>query len=135
MEIIYSLSEIDLIAKKVCDSVIHPIVTFNGQMGSGKTTLIKSICKHLNFQENISSPTFSLVNTYVNTSNKIIHHFDLYRIKSFEEAMDFGVEEYLDSGNTCLIEWPKKIDKLLKSPMNQIEIQIIDDNKRKISLK
>lgn len=135
MEIIYSLSEIDLIAKKICDSVIHPIVTFNGQMGSGKTTLIKSICKNLNFQENISSPTFSLVNTYVNTSNKIIHHFDLYRIKSFEEAMDFGIEEYLDSGNTCLIEWPKKINKLLKNPMNQIEIQIIDDNKRKISLK
>jgi tRNA threonylcarbamoyladenosine biosynthesis protein TsaE len=135
MEIIYSLSEIDLIAKKVCNSITNPIITFNGQMGSGKTTLIKSICKHLNFKENISSPTFSLVNTYVNSSNKIIHHFDLYRIKSIEEAMDFGIEEYLDSGNMCLIEWPKIITKLLNNPMNQIEIQIVEYNKRKISLK
>ena len=103
-------------------------------MGAGKTTLIKSMCKYLNFKENISSPTFSLVNTYVNSSNKIIHHFDFYRIESFEEALDFGVDEYLDSGNMCFMEWSEKISSLLNYPINRIEIKVIDNDKRKINL-
>jgi len=134
MEISYSLSEIDVIAKKICDSLRYPVVAFNGPMGAGKTTLIKSICKYLNFKENISSPTFSLVNTYVNSSNKIIHHFDFYRIESFEEALDFGVDEYLDSGNMCFMEWSEKISSLLNYPINRIEIKVIDNDKRKINL-
>lgn len=134
MEVSYSLSEIDIIAKKICDSLRYPIVAFNGPMGAGKTTLIKSICKYLNFKENISSPTFSLVNTYVNSSNKIIHHFDFYRIESFEEALDFGVDEYLDSGNMCFMEWSEKISSLLNYPINRIEIKVIDNDKRKINL-
>ncbi|MFQ3351997.1 MAG: tRNA threonylcarbamoyladenosine biosynthesis protein TsaE [Candidatus Marivariicella framensis] len=134
MEISYSLSEIDIIAKKICDSLRYPVVAFNGPMGAGKTTLIKSICKYLNFKENISSPTFSLVNTYVNSSNKIIHHFDFYRIESFEEALDFGVDEYLDSGNMCFMEWSEKISSLLNYPINRIEIKVIDNDKRKINL-
>ena len=134
MEISYSLSEIDVIAKKICDSLRYPVVAFNGPMGAGKTTLIKSICKYLNFKENISSPTFSLVNTYVNSSNKIIHHFDFYRIESFEEALDFGVDEYLDSGNMCFMEWSEKISSLLNYPINKIEIKVIDNDKRKINL-
>ncbi|MDG2372290.1 MAG: tRNA (adenosine(37)-N6)-threonylcarbamoyltransferase complex ATPase subunit type 1 TsaE [Flavobacteriaceae bacterium] len=134
MKISYSLSEIDTVAQKICDYLIHPIVAFNGPMGSGKTTLIKSICKYLSFNENISSPTFSLVNTYVNSSNDIIHHFDFYRIESTEEALDFGVDEYLDSGNKCFMEWSGKISSLLTSPMNEVEIKIINDNKRQINL-
>jgi len=134
MEISYSLSEIDVVAQKICDSLKYPIVAFNGPMGSGKTTLIKSICKYLNFNENISSPTFSLVNTYVNSSNDIIYHFDFYRIKSFEEALDFGVDEYLDSGNKCFMEWSEKISSLLTPTMNKVEIKIINDNKRQINL-
>lgn len=134
MELSYSLSEIDIIAKKICDSLRYPIVAFNGPMGAGKTTLIKSMCKYLNFKENISSPTFSLVNTYVNSSNKIIHHFDFYRIESFEEALDFGVDEYLDSGNMCFMEWSEKISSLLNYPINRIEIKVIDNDKRKINL-
>lgn len=134
MEISYSLSEIDIIAKKICDSLRYPVVAFNGPMGAGKTTLIKSMCKYLNFKENISSPTFSLVNTYVNSSNKIIHHFDFYRIESFEEALDFGVDEYLDSGNMCFMEWSEKISSLLNYPINRIEIKVIDNDKRKINL-
>jgi tRNA threonylcarbamoyladenosine biosynthesis protein TsaE len=134
MELSYSLSEIDIIAKKICDSLRYPVVAFNGPMGAGKTTLIKSICKYLNFKENISSPTFSLVNTYVNSSNKIIHHFDFYRIESFEEALDFGVDEYLDSGNMCFMEWSEKISSLLNYPINRIEIKVIDNDKRKINL-
>tara|TARA_B100000780_G_scaffold158135_1_gene110606 strand:+ start:3160 stop:3567 length:408 start_codon:yes stop_codon:yes gene_type:complete len=134
MEIIYSLSEIDLVAKKICDSLKYSVIAFNGPMGAGKTTLIKSICKYLNFKENITSPTFSLVNTYVNSSNKTIHHFDFYRIESFEEALDFGVDEYLDSGNICLMEWSEKISSLLTFPINKIEIKVIDNDKRKINL-
>ena len=134
MEMSYSLYEIDIIAKKICDYIKHPIVAFNGPMGSGKTTLIKSICKNLNFRENISSPTFSLVNTYKNDSNKIIHHFDFYRIESVEEALDFGVEEYLDSGDKCFMEWSEKISFLLSYPMNTIDIRVINDNERQIKI-
>ena len=134
MEMSYSLYEIDIIAKKICDYIKNPIVAFNGPMGSGKTTLIRSICKNLNFRENISSPTFSLVNTYKNDSNKIIHHFDFYRIESVEEALDFGVEEYLDSGDKCFMEWSEKISFLLSYPMNTIDIRVINDNERQIKI-
>ena len=135
MEISYSLSEIDTIAKKIFNSLEHPITAFDGPMGAGKTTLIKSICKYLNFNENISSPTFSLVNTYVNSLDEIIHHFDFYRIESEEEALDFGVEEYLDSGNKCFIEWSENIPSLINFPINRIKIKIIDENKRYLYIK
>mgnify|MGYP000054599070 CR=1 FL=1 len=134
MEIYYTLKEIDSVAKKICDSLDHPIVAFNGAMGSGKTTLIKSICKYLKFKENISSPTFSIVNTYKNSSNEIIHHFDFYRLKSFVEALDIGVDEYLDSGNRCFMEWSEKISPLLNYPINKLKIDIITDFERKIQL-
>jgi ATPase, YjeE family len=107
MELIYSLIEINSISKKISKELNNQVVLFKGPMGSGKTTLIKSICKHLNFKDNISSPTFSLVNIYENSSNNIIYHFDLFRIKNLEEALDIGIEEYLDSGNKCFIEWPE----------------------------
>lgn len=133
MEILYSLSEIDAVAKKICNHIKHPIIAIDGPMGAGKTTLIKSICKFLGVFENISSPTFSLVNTYKTSSNKIIYHFDFYRINSVEEALDIGIEEYLDLGNKCFIEWSNKISPLLKDPINKFEIKIMDQNKRKIN--
>lgn len=134
MEICYSLYEIDVVAKRICDSLKYPIVAFNGPIGAGKTTLIKSICKYLNFNENISSPTFPIVNTYVNQSNHVIHHFDFYRIESHEEALDFGIDEYLDSGNKCFMEWSEKIYSLINYPISKIEIKIIDENKRQINI-
>ena len=134
MELIYSLTEINYISKKISKQLNNQIVLFKGPMGSGKTTLIKSICKYLNFNDNISSPTFSLVNTYENSTNNIIYHFDLFRIKNLEEALDIGIEEYLDSGNKCFIEWPEIINELLDFKCTVIEMSVVDDNKRRIKI-
>lgn len=88
------------------------IFLFYAEMGAGKTTLIKTICKQLGVQENVSSPTFSIVNEYESPSGPI-YHFDFYRLKHEQEAYDLGYEEYFYSGNYCFVEWPEKIENLL----------------------
>lgn len=92
---------------------------FYGEMGTGKTTLIKAFCAALGVEDAVSSPTFSIVNEY-HYPKGIVYHFDFYRLKNQFEALDLGLEEYLDSGNYCLVEWPEKIPGLL--PENYIEI-------------
>lgn len=100
----------------------NPVITFKGDLGAGKTTLIKEVCKQLGVQENVSSPTFGLVNVYTGSGEKEMYHFDCYRMKDISEAYDIGFEEYLDSNNICLIEWPEIIEPLL--PPNAISVQI-----------
>ena len=110
------------------------IWTFNGEMGAGKTTLIKSVCKQMGVTDEVSSPTFSLVNEYKTTNDNKVFHFDFYRIKNIEEAFDIGYEDYFDSGSVCLIEWPEKIEPLLqREDIFAIDITVID-NKRQISV-
>jgi tRNA threonylcarbamoyladenosine biosynthesis protein TsaE len=87
---------------------------FSGEMGAGKTTLIKEICKQMGVSELTGSPSFSLVNEYQTIHNNSIYHFDFYRIKTEEEVYDIGYESYFDSGRICLIEWPQKIEQILK---------------------
>lgn len=108
------------------------IFLFQGEMGAGKTSLIKSICLQLGMLENVSSPTYSLVNEYVYPHGKIFH-FDFFRIKNESEAFDLGFEEYLSSGDYCFIEWPEMIPNLW--PDRYIEIKIIETEMgaRKIS--
>lgn len=108
------------------------ILLFQGEMGAGKTSLIKSICLQLGMLENVSSPTYSLVNEYVYPHGKIFH-FDFFRIKNESEAFDLGFEEYLTSGDYCFIEWPEMIPNLW--PVSFIEIKIIETEMgaRKIS--
>lgn len=108
------------------------ILLFQGEMGAGKTSLIKSICLQLGMLENVSSPTYSLVNEYVYPHGKIFH-FDFFRIKNESEAFDLGFEEYLTSGDYCFIEWPEMIPNLW--PDSFIEIKIIETEMgaRKIS--
>ena len=89
------------------------IIAFYGEMGAGKTTLIKEICKQIGVSDNVSSPTFAIVNEYRITSGEAVYHFDFYRIRNLQEAIDIGIEEYFNSGSYCLIEWPEKIAKLL----------------------
>ena len=91
----------------------EPVILFEGPMGAGKTTLIKEVCRQLGVKENVSSPTFSLVNEYEGADGKLIYHFDFYRINTEREAVDIGALEYFDSGNVCLIEWPSLIPSLL----------------------
>ncbi len=105
------------------------IFLFFGNMGAGKTTFIKSICKALGFHDSVSSPTYSIVNEYP-LKGALIYHFDFYRLKNQEEAYDIGFEEYLDSGNYCLIEWPEKIGDLWPDSYIKVEIEEIEGGSR-----
>jgi tRNA threonylcarbamoyladenosine biosynthesis protein TsaE len=111
------------------------IVIFEGEMGAGKTTFIKAICKELGVTETVSSPTFSIVNEYETTSGKRLYHFDFYRIEQEQEALDIGTLEYFDSGNLCLIEWPTKIPNLLPEHYLLVTITATPNGKRTITLK
>ena len=107
------------------------IWSFEGEMGAGKTTLIKAICNTLGVIDEVSSPTFSLVNEYKTKDGKTIYHFDFYRIKNIEEVYDIGYEDYFFSGNICLIEWPEKIKELLKEEdVYKIKIEKVGDDGR-----
>ena len=118
----YTLKEISEVAKEVIANATSKILLFNGEMGVGKTTLIKEIVKQLGVTDTVSSPTFSLVNEYQSTLGSKIYHFDFYRINKEEEAMDMGIEEYFYSKNWCLIEWPNKIENLV--PLKSVSINI-----------
>tara|TARA_B100001769_G_C21559829_1_gene318286 strand:- start:28 stop:441 length:414 start_codon:yes stop_codon:yes gene_type:complete len=107
------------------------VILFYGEMGAGKTTLIKEICLRLGVKENISSPTFGIVNSYLGREGEVFH-FDAYRIESKSEAIDLGIEEYLFSGNWCLIEWPEKIKDFLPYQSELLEVDIKVDSKYRI---
>ncbi len=128
----YILSDIDAIAIKIIALNTKKIILFNGEMGAGKTTLIKAICKSLGVVDSVSSPTFSLVNEYQTINNQIIYHFDLYRLKSQQEALDFGIEDYFYSGNYCFIEWSENIPDLIPADFSKILISVKDQNKRNL---
>jgi len=119
-----SLAELDEIAKRIIDcSKEKKVILFYGEMGAGKTTLIKIICKLLKVEDLTSSPTFSLVNEYYSPLlEESVYHFDFYRVDEEEEAMDMGVEDYFYSDNYCLVEWPEKIPNLL--PESYVTVRI-----------
>ena len=127
---INSIQELPKIAQEIISNLQHKIILFEGEMGAGKTTFIKVFVNELGSSDEVSSPTFSIVNEYEIPNGKIFH-FDLYRIKSEEEAMGFGIEEYLDSGQFCLIEWPDKIQNLIAEPHHTLKI-IAQENQRTI---
>lgn len=108
----------------------YNIWTLKGNLGTGKTTLIKAITRAIGIKDEVQSPTFSYVNIY----DEKIYHFDCYRLKNLEEALDFGMEEYLDSGNLCLIEWPEVIEPLLPVPYLSIEIGHNKNNTRNYTI-
>lgn len=109
-----NLSGLDGIAQSIAHFLKDAeVILFSGEMGAGKTTLIKALCKHFGVTDTVSSPTFSLVNEYHTADGEVIYHFDFYRIKKIEEVFDMGYEEYFFSGSKCLIEWPEKIEPLI----------------------
>jgi tRNA threonylcarbamoyladenosine biosynthesis protein TsaE len=117
-------TQIEEAAKKILDYAGEKkIWLFYGEMGAGKTTLIKSICKLLGVKSELSSPTFSIVNEYHTESEKKIFHFDLYRLKNTNELKDIGFEEYLFSGNYCFIEWPELALEFLDNVHLKISIE------------
>ncbi len=119
------LEDLKSIAKNILSEFsTERTFAFYGKMGSGKTTFIKELCKQLGVNETITSPTFSIINEYIGKENCPIYHFDFYRIKSQEEAYDFGYEEYLFANNYCFIEWPELVENLL--PVNYVKISITE---------
>lgn len=118
---------IELIGKKT-------VFAFNGKMGAGKTTFIKAICEVMGVKETVNSPTFSIVNEYESADGRIIFHFDCYRINKVQEALDFGAEEYLYSGNLCFIEWSENIAPILPESIVNVNIEETENGKRKITL-
>ena len=133
--IVESESELDKVAAKIIEySGEENIWAFYGEMGSGKTALIKAIANRYKVEDNVHSPTFSIVNEYANFSDEIFYHFDFYRIKDITEAMDIGVEEYFYSGYHCFIEWPQKIMSLLPNQYLKVSINITSPTGREINL-
>lgn len=131
----YSLENLSEIATAVIASVKNKTLLFYGEMGVGKTTLIKEICKLLGVLDNISSPTFSLVNEYQTKNNESIFHFDFYRIEEEEEALDMGIDDYFYNNNWCLIEWPENVENLLPLEAVEIHLSVLEDGQRNIQLK
>ena len=134
MEITYSLEEIEAVAQQILEANPKKVILFNGSMGVGKTTLIKSISKCLGIADATSSPTFSLVNEYCISPDNYLYHFDVYRLKNEMEALDFGIDEYLYSGHWCCIEWAENIPNLIPDEHSVITIEILPDGKRHLSL-
>jgi tRNA threonylcarbamoyladenosine biosynthesis protein TsaE len=134
MEFVFSLDKIGIAAAEVLAQNPHRVILFNGEMGAGKTTLIKEICHALGVHNATSSPTFSLVNEYVSDSGENVYHFDMYRIKKETEALDMGIEEYLYSGSWCFIEWSEKIPNLIPENHSVIALSVLPDGNRKLVL-
>lgn len=131
MSLTYELSEIDSIAMQLLSKVKSKTLLFYGEMGAGKTTLIKALVKALGAPDLVSSPTFSLVNEY-QTSQGRIFHFDFYRIEDEAEALDMGIEDYLNTPDWKLIEWPQKIEKLLDQDVQKLEVSVEKNGTRKL---
>ena len=135
MEIQFKLDEINQVAQKIIAQKPHKVVLFHGEMGAGKTTLIKAISKALGVANATSSPTFSLVNEYEADNGDLVYHFDVYRLNSEAEAYDMGIDEYLYSGEWCFIEWAEKIPSLIPSEHSTVTLKIGKDGKRTLNLK
>lgn len=135
MESVYRLNEIENAAKEFIQFLNdRKVVAFHGNLGAGKTTFIKAVCKQLGVNQNVSSPTFAIINQYKAANDKIIYHIDLYRVKDTEEAVNAGVEECIYSGELCFIEWPERISILPVDTVN-VFIESINETERKLMCK
>jgi tRNA threonylcarbamoyladenosine biosynthesis protein TsaE len=128
------LKKLPEIAKKLIKRFQEArVFAFYGKMGAGKTTFIQSVCRALGSGDTVTSPTFALINEYNTVKNGSIFHFDFYRIKNLEEVFDLGYEDYLFSGNYCLIEWPELVETLLPENIVRVTIEVDNDGIRTIS--
>ena len=125
------LSSIDDAARELIETLPDKrIFAFYGEMGAGKTTLIKALCRVLQVTDVTSSPSFGLIYEYRTSGSDSVYHFDFYRIEHLEEAYDIGYEEYIDSGQYCFIEWPDKVASLLPPETVNVNLKIVENNER-----
>ncbi len=132
---IADINELSNVATEIIKNINNKkIILFYGDMGAGKTTLIKEICKNAGVVDNVTSPTFSIINEYETKNNEIIYHFDFYRIENIDELHNIGIEEYFFSNNICLIEWPGIVEDFFDKK-DVIIVKISQkDNKRLIEI-
>ena len=132
-EIRFGLEEIGQVASEFIESIGDDrVFLFNGEMGTGKTTFIAEVCRQLGADDDFGSPTFSLVNEYVDSKGNPIYHFDLYRIETPLEVLDMGAEEYFNSGSLCLVEWPDRLGSLTPEDARIVDINLNSDGSRTI---
>lgn len=133
--VINGLDDIEKVAAAFLDYVgDRTIFALYGAMGVGKTTFVKAVASCAGVTDDVSSPTFAIVNEYGTTDGKVIYHFDFYRINDVSEALDFGYEEYFFSGNKCFIEWPEKIDELLPDDIVNCYFTELPDGTRELEV-
>jgi tRNA threonylcarbamoyladenosine biosynthesis protein TsaE len=132
----YGIAEMQIVAAELSELINQfKVVTFSGNLGAGKTSLIKILCELWGVQETVSSPTYALVNQYKADSEKtgtLIYHIDLYRVKDEEEAFEAGIEDHLYSGELCLVEWPEKALGIIPKGALRVEISYVSDEQRHI---
>lgn len=130
----FDISEIDSVAKEVITALEdYKLVRMIGEMGAGKTTLIKSICKQLGVEEEVNSPTFAIVNEYKGSVADVFH-FDFYRVNTLQEAIDLGLDEYLYSDHYVFMEWPQLVDEYLPDEVATITIKEIENGLREVEV-
>jgi len=133
MEIVFDLGEIERTAKEFLKLVNdYKVYAFSGELGAGKTTFISAVCKELEVVEPVTSPTYSIIQEYKTSEGKSIYHIDLYRIKSNQEALEAGIEDCLNSNNTCFVEWPEKAPEIFPTETVFSNFEIVSANKRKM---
>ena len=135
MNIIFSIDQLNEVAQQIIANNPKKVILFHGEMGVGKTTLIKQLCKTLGVTGATSSPTFSLVNEYETNNNQLDYHFDFYRLNNEVEALDMGIDVYLYSSNWRFIEWAEKIPNLIPETHSVITISLLTDGKRSLTLR
>jgi len=124
----------------LCKQIIETFPTqrifaLNGNLGAGKTTIIKELCKELQVIQEPKSPTFTIINEYYRSNGEILYHFDFYRVVKISEVLDLGLEEYFFSGSYCFIEWPSIVEQFLPKSFVEISISLEEDNNRQIICK
>jgi tRNA threonylcarbamoyladenosine biosynthesis protein TsaE len=135
MNVVYNIDEIKNAAAIFLNHLANKkLIAFHGEMGAGKTTFIHALCEIWQVQDAVSSPTFAIINEYESETAGIIFHMDWYRIKSDEEARQAGIEDCLDSGNICLIEWPENAENLLPEDTLHVFIETVDEQKRSLTI-
>ena len=127
MKVKFELDQLNKTSVELKKNINYNIVLISGEMGAGKTTLIKELLLHMSVIDNVSSPTFSIINEYSTIKDEIIYHMDLYRIKDIAELDNIGFFEYLESGRTCLIEWGEMIEELIDSDYNKFTLTVEDN--------
>ena len=127
MKVKFELDQLNKTSVELKKNINYNIVLISGEMGAGKTTLIKELLLHMSVIDNVSSPTFSIINEYSTSKDEIIYHMDLYRIKDIAELNNIGFFEYLESGRTCLIEWGEMIEELIDSDYNKFTLTVEDN--------